>query len=259
MIRFLENLPSSRETDFHYATLITGDSLSGKILFSNRPRMPEAFDMGGVNTFSVPVKRHGAGVKPGKRFEILSGDEKLMPLIADFLKKEGVKMDFFPVVDGGGYALELLEPASFFAIFDRGDLAGVCSLPDLKNHRQYIMEGYSRSFSLMRVPLNLYCNFRGLHTVPRKGERIKTAFMGFPVVRHDDPEIFRALVSHVYNSLSASGQHYLSIALHEKSPLIRSLSNFPKIRYTSRLYTIKLNNDKFPAYTNIPFIDLPRL
>jgi hypothetical protein len=192
-----------------------------------------------------------------------------MPLILTFLKKEGTRRDFFPDLDAPAYSPGLLQPESFFAIFEKGEMAGVCSLPDMKSYRQYIMEGYSRSFGMLRASLNSYYFLRGMHPVPRKGKEIKLAVTGFPVVRDDNPEIFEALFSHVYNFLSGSGQHYLGLALHEKSPLIKSLSRFPKINYTSRLCIVNLNNDKFTSERlsadlfqrgeSIPFIDLPRL
>lgn len=268
-IREMENLSAGLSTDFHYATLIDKDNFTRNILASNRSRMPEVIDMGLLNTFSIPIRKTVQNVKPGKRFEILRGDEKMMPLILTFLKKEGIRSDFFPDLSAGAYSAGLLQPESFFAIFDKGNLAGVCSLPDMKKYRQYIMEGYSRSFSMLRVPLNSYYALRGLHSIPRKGEEIKLIFAGFPVVRDDNPEIFKALLLHVYNSLSGSGQHYLTLSLHEKSPLIKSLSRFPKINYTSRLCIFKLNNDKFTTERisadmlqrnkRIPFIDLLRL
>lgn len=268
-IRELENLPAGLPTDFHYATLIDKDNFTRNIIASNRPRMPEVIDMGLLYTFSIPIRKRARNVKPGKRFEIVRGDEKMMPLILAFLKKEGVRYDFFPDLSAGAYAPGLLQPESFFAIFDKWELAGVCSLPNIIKYRQYIMEGYSRSFGKLRLPLNAYFTLRHLHPIPRKGEEIKLAFVGFPVVRDDNPEIFEALLLHVYNSLSGSGQHYLCLTLHEDSPLIKSLSRFPKINYTSRLYIVKLNNDKFTEERisadmlqrnkRIPFIDLLRL
>jgi hypothetical protein len=268
-IREMENITAGLPVDFHYATLIDKDSITRNIIASNRPRMPEVIDMGLLNTFSIPVRKTANNVKTDRRFEILRGDEKLMPHILTFLKREGARSDFFPDLDAGSYAPGLLQPESFFAIFDNGNLAGVCSVPDMKSYRQYVMEGYSRSFGMIRVPLNIYYALRRLHSIPRKGEVIKLAFAGFPVVRDDKPEIFRALLSHVYNSLAGSGKHYLSLSLHERSPLIRSLSGFPKINYTSRLCIVKLNNDKFTAQgitsdllqqnNSVPFIDLLRL
>jgi hypothetical protein len=88
-IREMENLSAGLPADFHYATLIDKDSFTRNILASNRPRMPEVIDMGLLNTFSIPIRKTATNVKPGKRFEILRGDEKLMPLILTFLKKEG--------------------------------------------------------------------------------------------------------------------------------------------------------------------------
>ncbi|MGF1584818.1 MAG: hypothetical protein ACFCUM_05820 [Bacteroidales bacterium] len=268
-IRQMEELPAGLPVDFHYATLIEKDSFTRNILASNRPRMPEVIDMGLLNTFSVPIRKTATILKPARRFEILRGDVTLMPQILAFLKKEGVRSDFFPELGDGIYAPGLLQPESFFAIFDKGDVAGVCSLHDMKGYRQYILEGYSRLFGMLRAPVNCYYALRRLHSVPRKGEKIKIVFAGFPVVKDYNPEIFSALFSHVYNSLSGSEQHYLSIALHEKNPLNSSISSFPNINYSSRLCIVKLKNDKFAAdrisadmlrrNQGIPFIDLPRL
>jgi hypothetical protein len=268
-IKEMRNLSASLPADFHYATLIDKDNFTRDILLSKNPRMPGIIDMGQLNTFSIPIRKTAKNATPCKKFEILRGDEKLMPLILNFLKKEGSRSDFFPDLGGGAYAPGLIQPDSFFAIFDKGELAGVCSLPDMKNYRQYMMAGYSRSFGMLRVPLNCYYAIRRLQSIPRKGEEIKLAFAGFPVVKDNNPEIFTALLSRVYNFLAGSGDHYLSLALHEKSPLIKSLDRFPKINYISRLCIVDLNNDKYTAERvsaekwgrkgRIPFIDLPRL
>jgi hypothetical protein len=265
-IQEMENLAAGPAIDFHYAAFIDNDSYTKNIFTSNRPRMPVVHDMGLLNTFSIPIRKIPANTKPGKRFEVVRGDEKLMPQILSFLKNEGMRSDFFPDLDS--YAPSLLQAESFFAIFDRGNLAGVCSLPEMRD-KQYIMEGYSRTFGILRFPLNAYFALRKIHSIPRKGEEIKLAFIGFPVVKNDNPEIFRVLLSHVYNYLSGSEKHYLSLSLHERSPLIKSLSHFPKINYTSRLFMVKLKNDTFTEdsifadkslrYKSVPFIDLLRL
>lgn len=278
-IRHMENLPASKTTDFHYGTLISTDKKNRQTLVANRPRMPSVFDIGGVNTYAIQVRKNARRTKPSKKFDIVIGDEHLMPAIMAFLRKEGMKKDFFPVLDDGAYAKELLQPDSFFAIFDQGKLAGVCSIPDLSSYRQYVMEGYARSFALLRVPLNMYYSLRGLRPIPGRGEEIKLTRIGFPVIKNEDPIVFRALLSHIHNYLSGSGQHYLSVALHEKSRLNKSMKYFPKIIYSSRLYAVKLIHDKFTAFEaltrettagwtlsndeqknrNIPFIDLLRL
>lgn len=278
-IRHMENLPASKTTDFHYATLISTDKANRQTLVANRPRMPRVFDIGGVNTYAIQVKKKADKPKPFKRFEIVKGDGHLMPAIMTFLKKEGMKKDFFPVLDGGSYAKELLTPVSFFAIYDQGSLAGVCSIPDMSKYRQYIMEGYARSFALLRVPLNIYYDCRGLSLIPGKGKNIYMTRIGFPVIKDENAEVFSALLSHVHSYLSGSGQHFLTVALHENSPLNKSVKLFPKITYKSRLYVVKLLHDKFTAFeeitremtaewvksgeelinTNVPFIDFLRL
>jgi hypothetical protein len=100
-IREMENLSAGLMTDFHYATLIEKDNFTRNILASNRSRMPEVIDMGLLNTFSIPIRKTATNAKPGKKFEIVRGDEKLMPLILTFLKKEGTLSDFFPDLSTG--------------------------------------------------------------------------------------------------------------------------------------------------------------
>jgi hypothetical protein len=264
-IREMEGLPSGLPVDFHYATFISDDINTGRIFTADRSRMPGITDIGMLNTFSMPVRKKKVNVKPDLRFDIVRADEKLMPLIMSFLKKEGARHDFFPDLDGGTYAPALLQPDSFFAVFESGDLSGVCSVADLTGFRQYIMEGCSGWFGMLRVPLNGYYALRRMHSIPRRGEEVKIAHIGFPIVRDDDPEILKALLSHVYGFVSGSGKHYLGISLHEKSPLIKGLDGFHKINYTSRLCIVKLNNDKFTAgimlrgSSRIPFVDLLRL
>jgi hypothetical protein len=194
---------------------------------------------------------------------MIQANKQLEPEILDFLIKEGKQFNLFPVIDVNYYDSELLQASSFFVAYQNDEIAGVCSVNDLSECKQYILDDYSIGFDFIKIPLNWFLALKKLHPIPSKNEQIKLATLGFPVVLNNDPEVFKSLIDYVYYSLAGTGFHFLSLAFHEKNPLNQSIIHLPKIKYTSRLYFVNLKNDKFvPDDLNLeqkfPFIDLPR-
>jgi len=263
-IRYFEEQSGLFSVDFHYATLIEKDIKIHKILASNRPRIPKFYDYGKVITYAIPLGKTKTKAKPDQTFQIKLSDEQLMPEILNFLNREGKQKNLFPMLDGNNYDLSLLGSSEFFVAYKNNEIVGVCSVSDLSHYKQYILEDYTLGFGLIRVPLNWFLALKKLHPIPSKNKEIKIATLGFIVVKNNQTEVFKSLVDNIYSTYSGTKFRFLTIALHQKDKLNNRLQNFPKIKYTSRLYLVKLKNNKFAPddlnlEQNIPFIDLLRL
>ncbi|MFO7923259.1 MAG: hypothetical protein R6U58_06165 [Bacteroidales bacterium] len=263
-ISFLEELPVSRNVGFHYATLVDDDSLNRKIFASGRPGMPKSYDRGRLNTFAIPLGKVRITSGKGESFEVVRADRHMTDDILAFLKKEGCKRDLFPVTGPEDYPFNNFKPEDFYIALERGSIAGVCSVNDLQSVKQYVIEDYSFRFGLIRFFLNRYLGLRNMYSVPGRKDQVRLAFIGFPLVRDNRPDIFRSLISRIYKDFSGTGYRFLTLTLHQMDPLNNSLNHLPKINYTSRLYYFKLAYDSFALHENndtagIPFVDILRL
>lgn len=263
-IQHFENLPTPGPVDFHYATLIDSDPATKSILAANRPRMPHLFDLGKVSTFFIPLKKQNRSCRKSSVRNIVAADEEFMPEIRSFINHEGVKHNFFPIIDNEMYASELMQPSSFFAKTVHGKIAGITSVHDLSDLKQYKLENFSNYFRIIRPFFNAFLYLNNEFPIPGKGSAIQLAFLGFPLIQNSDPSVFRDLLTHICNELSGNKYHFVCLALHEKSPLNPCLRHFSRIKYDSRMYLVKLSHDTCATdpsslMKTCPFIDFPRL
>lgn len=261
-IKTLEKLPCPYPIDFHYATLIEKDPLTKKVFASGRAKMPQLYDLGKIITYSIPLKKKTIKAPKEKKLRISRGNEANFPEVMDFLHREGENYPFFPILEKGNYHPDLISPQSFFIARENDKIVGVCNVNNLQDNKQYIIEGFSWKYRLMKWPVNFLLGIRGLHPVPGKDEQIKMLTLGFPVTLNNRIDILEALITQAYADFSGTGNHYISLALHEKSPLNFAISHFPKVKYESRLYIVKLTGDNIPNLEDnikAPFIDFPRL
>lgn len=261
-IKALEQLPTPYPVDFHYATLIEKDPLTKKVFASGRPSMPSLFDLGKIITYSIPLKKNKQKAPKERKINVLPCTQELFPHVLTFLQEESIKTPFFPDMNEENYHQELLSPENFFIAFEKDQVVGVCNVNNLQNNKQFVIENYSWKFSLLKWPINFLLGIRGLYPVPERNEQIKLLTLGFPVTLNNRMDILEALITHIYARFSGTGNHYLSLALHENNPLKFAVSHFPKIKYESRLYFVKLKGDNIPDIEDnrvAPFIDLPRL
>jgi hypothetical protein len=263
-IRFFEEQTAGLDIDFHYGTLIDKDEKVKKILSSNRARMPYVYDGGRINTWAVPLHKKKRKLRTENSFKFSRVDKENWHEACAFLESEGCNTDFFPEINESNYSSTIYKMDHFYVVYQENKIHAICNAVDLQRHKQYTIEGYSRSFSLFRPFLNLWLYLRKFHGIPAKSMEVNQIFLGFIFIKNNNCELFKFLLDQICAEFSGSSYHFVTLAFHELNPLNKSLEKRTKIGYTSRLYLVKLKYDKFTRdelnlKKGFPYIDILRL
>lgn len=264
-LKFLEQFIKKQETDFHFATLIDSNILTKSLFASGRSSLPKFYNQGRVFTYAIPLQKSKRNLQRDKRLNIVKASPGHKSEIITFLKNEGAKTDFFPVIDEDSYNVDIFKQSTFYiALNNSSSIVGVCSVVDFTSFKQHVVVGFTRSFRLVFFLLNLFLKLKGMHRIPKIGQKVLMLHAGFTVVKNNNVQVFKSLLYRVLCDFSGVGYHYITLALHENNPLINGMKKITKICYKSRLYFFNLGNNHYPLSSSMfgsqgPYIDLFRL
>ena len=264
-LKFLEEFVKKQETDFHFATLIDSNNLTNSLFTSGRTLLPRFYNQGRIFTYAIPLQKRKRNLLRDRTFKIVKASPEQRNEIISFLNEEGAKTEFFPVINEDCYNMDIFKQSTFFIAFDNNEsIVGVCSTVDFTSHKQHVVEGFSKSFRPIVFSLNIFLKLKGLHRIPKKGQKVLMLHAGFTVVKNNDLKVFKSLLSRVLLEFSGAGFHYITLALHENNPLIKGMKKITKICYKSRLYFFNFGNNHYPLSSLMfgsqsPYIDLFRL
>lgn len=262
-LRALEEASKENPADFHYATLIDDDKKVKKILAGNRLSMPKHNDLGRIFTYTLPLKKKKLRLSPNSSYSFTKAQKEDFSELETFLKEESKNSDFFPE-DILARDSTLLDTQDYFIMKSTNRIVAVCTIKDINECKQFILEGYSKRFGFLRTLLNLYLQLIGRYSIPARKQPIKFIFSGYSVVKDNNPQLFSFLLKFIYSEFSGTKYHFLSLAFHEGNQLNNCLKKYTKVCYKSRLYLLELKHDKeqvskFKDGIRNCFVDLLRL
>jgi hypothetical protein len=98
---------------------------------------------------------------------------------------------------------------------------------------------YLTSIIETALPLiNRGLRWSGYQPLPDPGKALRSLMVSFIAIRNQYPFHFRALLDVIYRDYCRRNYHYFLVGCHETSPLVRAMSSFFTIRYTSRIYLV---------------------
>ncbi len=240
--RFLRQLhEADRRTPAYLTTIIEGNETAEAALTSARAGLPAYVDHGRFITSAVFLSRRRKPAPPSGGIEIRSGAEIAWPALLDFLRSEGPRRQFFPVVEAGDFDTPLwsgLRPADFRVALRGGEIVGVAAAWDQSAYRQTVVTGYDPLLRLLRPLGNLGLAALGRPALPPSGGKLRFFHLALPCVRGDDVGVFAALLERFHADWKDGTHACFVVGLHERDPLRAALANFPKFDYASRLYLV---------------------
>ena len=238
--RFLRQLhESDRRTPAYLTTIIEGNETAEVALTSARAGLPAYVDHGRFITSAVFLSRPRKPAPPAGGVEIRTGAEIAWPAILDFLRMEGPRRQFFPVVDASDFDTPLwrdLRPADFRVALRGGAIVGVAAAWDQSAYRQTVVTGYDPLLRLLRPLANLGVATLGRPALPPPGSQLRFFHLALPCVRGDDVGVFAAMLERFHADWKDGTHACFVVGLHERDPLRAALASFPTFDYASRLH-----------------------
>jgi hypothetical protein len=238
---FLRRLHQDGRTPLYLTTIAEGNRLALALLTSGRAGLPAYHFAGRYHTLAFPLSRRqtkswgaaGVDVRPARAEE--------MSRVADFLRAEGPRRQFFPVYEASDFATEDgvfkdLRPEDVLLAWRGGELVGTLAGWDQQGFRQTVIDGYGRLLGLLRPVYNAWAHLRGLPGLPQPGEALRYLTAALPVVAGDDAQVFAALAAAL--RAAAARHDYLLLGLHEADPLLAAVRSWRATWYTTRLYLV---------------------
>ena len=249
-----------------YVTTVTEDNPVALGVLVDHPRRhhPTYRDVGQLNTLAIILRRP----RPigGVPYEISGSVGADLGDVVGFLRTHGGQKQFFPAYDAGdfqnGTMMRDFRLDDFFIARQNGKIVGVVGLWDQSRFKQTVVYAYSRKMRLARSVYNAVSRLRGGRPLPAPGEAINHIYASFICIERNDPEIFDALLPHLYNEAARRGYAYLLIGLDSRDPLLEAVRPYPHITYLSRLYTVCWDDEgEFHARLDgrIPYVEIAAL
>ncbi len=235
----------------YLTTIIAGNHRAEKVLTSGVAPLPVYKYTGSYETVAIPINRFRKNPRDKNIRRLKRGE---LPLLIEFLNREGSKKQFFPVISEAYLKrLKGLDAESFFAYFADGGIIGAAALWDQGGFKQHLVRGYRRDISIIRPLLNVALNVCGFRALPPPGEEVKELYLAFPCAANNNPEILKAIIATMlYEATFPAGgalknnplttdaaereYHFLCGAFHEKDPLLSALRAFRHFTYKSSIY-----------------------
>ena len=245
----------------YLASIVDGNrEATGVLVRKPRPVFPVFRPVADYRTLAIRVDR----AKPELRAEagISTPHAGELAEVASFLRLHGSRRQFFPA-----WTEASLSRLSSFGlgvadlrIARRGDgIVGVAGLWDQSAYKQTIVHGYT-GWLKAAVPLyNFAARRLGHATLPRPGEKLRSAYASLLCVANDEVSVFRALLRELYNLACGRRLGQLLVGLDARDPLLPAARQYSHVAYPSRLYLadwpdesrIYEQLDDRPAYVDI--------
>ncbi|MBX2997137.1 MAG: hypothetical protein KF893_01410 [Caldilineaceae bacterium] len=174
-------------------------------------------------------------------FEVLDGDEVELSEIVAFLQEHGRRKQFFPVYSEADFNSPTTLDFSLadFAVACQGSaILGVLGLWDQSRYKQTVVRAYGQNLLRARPLYNAGAKVLGARPLTEIGDPIHFAYASFACVAEDDPVIFNALLTRVYNRAAERGFAFVMLGLAQSDPLLAVAKKWLNIPYTSLIYTV---------------------
>ena len=218
-------------SEIGYAIVMTGNRAAEKFIGQRKPGYPD-----------LPVSRV-IGALCAKNILILgrkkeSGEFRVrratlddVDAIVSLLQDEFHPRLFGPVIDRDIF-LENAARRPGCGLSDHyvaerdGEVVGTCAAWSMEQLRQTRIIRYRAKLKLAKKVHALFARLAGFPSMPGEGERIKDVTITDCAVRDRKPEIFEALLRHIYNELHERKYNMMTVGSCRRDPLLRAARGF---------------------------------
>jgi len=257
----LRDLHEGTGVPAYLAAIVGGNpEATGVLVEKRRKRFPEFHAVADYCTLAIDLHRPRPPLPCDVQLSLADPTE--LAEIAQFLRSQGAKRQFFPVWDEpslGKLSAYGLRPHDIVVARRDAQIVGTAALWDQSAYKQTVIRAYSGWLKAVSPLWNWSAPFLGRGPLPRLGEMIRSVHASLLCVANDDTAVFAALLRELYGLSRSRGFRYLMLGLDAQDPLLVSARSYPHILYPSRLYLAEWSDgghlheqlERRPAYVDI--------
>lgn len=262
--RLFEKLHQDGTTTGYITTIIEGNTEAEGILVEKaRHHYPAYCKLDRLVTLALVLRRPRR--LSTATFEVLAGNEVGLDEIIHFLHECGQGKQFFPAYTAEDFTGDATRDFCIdeFAVACRGNqIVGVLGLWDQSRYKQTVVKAYGNKLQRVRPFYNVGARVLGAHSLTQIGQPIHFAYASFVCVAGDDPVVFNALLTQVYNWAVERRFAFLMLGLSERDPLLAVAQKWLHIPYHSTIYTVSWQGDEgwqTKLDGRVPYLELATL
>ena len=242
--RFFRRLHGDERTRLYLTTIAEGNVTALSVLTSGRGGLPRYHFAGMYHTVAIPLVRGKHRLNGAQQaVEIREATAADLPGLLRFLQTAGPTRQFFPQYEADDFfhpqgTFRDLEPLDLLLAFRESRLVGTLARWDQSRFRQAVVERYATHLHWTRPVYNCWASLRGLPKLPKPGECFRFLTAALPLVLHDDPQVFTALLRALIERTAPVFCQYLLIGMHESDPLLPAVKMYQSTSYLTRLYHV---------------------
>lgn len=196
----------------------------------------------------------------GNKYEIRQADKHDIPFLTARLDAKSRGMSFGPVYTQDALQDVLLKRpgfniADFSIAYADGRPVGFCSAWDASAIRQTRVLRFGRKFTPILQAYRMLSKLSAIPPLPGKGDAFREMHIGHVYINNNDPEIFYALLCHVYRNAKARRMHTMLWGSYSGDPLLRSIRRFTGVEIRSNIVAVSTRRDMLAMDYPSPFID----
>jgi hypothetical protein len=242
--RFLHELHADRMASYYLTTIAEDNDAAIRLLTSGGAGLPVYHAWGNFHTLSITASRRPSnGVHRHPTVEFRTARASDRDAILQFLNEHGPSRQFFPMygaqdVFSGAGLLRKLDCDDVLLAFRNGKIIGTFGCWNQRGFKQVVVHSYHGWLRRMRPMYNAFAMLRHQPTLPRAGSVLPVVVAAIPVVRDDDPDVYRQLLVAALRRLAHQGERLLLAGFHEADPLLPVARRYAGREYVTRLYIV---------------------
>jgi hypothetical protein len=241
--QFLRELHQDGAARF-YLTTVANDNPVGRVLTSGRAGLPVYYPCGDYHTLAISTAHQvRTGMSHNDAIEIRPAEEADRDAVVAFLNEFGPTRQFFPVYErrdlfSARGLLQGLRPADVLLAVRGKEIVGTLGGWDQRHFKQIIVQHYRGWLATLRPFYNTWATVRRQPLLPAAGSMLAVSLAAIPVVRDDNPQVFRRLIEAMLHRLAQRGDRLLLIGLHTADSQLAVAQQFAGRDYVTTLYLV---------------------
>ena len=236
---FLRAEVRSLGVQVEYTTIVEGNN-AARALSRNHPGMPLFHPIGHIRVCAINFLFRK---RPSRAYAVDIATRADVSEIVALLNRFNSRHNFAPVwtEDRFEQALRTSPGLSldFFYVAREGvKIVGMLTAWDQSAFQRTKVLNYPLSIMAWRYLYNPISHVLGFPRLPEKGGWLKQLYCTHLAIENDQPEIFTALLTRVYNDYRSKGYHSLTLGLAEEHPLWKGLKGFRFTSFRTVIYSV---------------------
>lgn len=217
------------------------------VFFSNRKNYPDFERIGifKIYQFLASGKKAKAGVFPEKT--------EVTQEIIDFLNDNYQDRELASVI-----TLKYFQQTMVFTIRQENQINAIMCLSDYSNSKHQIVTGLPWYLRCLLAVINSARGLFGGQRLPSINEPIKMLYIKHLVVKDNDKGLLKILIRTAQNEANKKAYAFVSLGLHQRDPLIKSLPKIFRFTFYSVGMVVTMKNSQVLMKSikgGIPFKD----